>query len=293
MPKSPFDGIVTPDKLKAAADASRSSGRSVAAVLIGDNNVPREVVAKALAQFYRTEFVAYSAELPPPPDALLATLAYELCIYYECVPLSQADGRAVVLMADPRNLVASDDIARVIGGKITFKVSTREEIRSFLDRFHKIAPPSSPSGAVPAPVGAPDYTLAPRAALSPAAVPGAEGPEELVVGEMSVVVSLVNRFLVELAGGKAQELRIALAGDETAVVLRADSEWRLFTTLPGDRRRSLVQRLKIIAGLDILQRRKPQCGRLQIRSQGSTLHLLVATVPFGDGDEEIFAKQVS
>jgi type II secretory ATPase GspE/PulE/Tfp pilus assembly ATPase PilB-like protein len=284
MPKSPFEGILAPDKLKTASEEAAHSDCSIAAILIGKHNVPHDVIAKALAQFYRTEFIPYADERPVPPGDLLATLPYDYCVHHQCVPLSRDAARTVILMADPRDLTSCDDIARLLGGRVTFQVSTREAIRSFLDRFHKVAAPEAahPTAGLPATVGAPDYALAPATASS--------FESDVDPASAAAMDGLVNQLLEELYRRKADEMRIAAAGDQVVVLLRFGIDWQPFTFLPGTVRRQVVQRLKIMAALDILQRRKPQCGRLRLAAAGTTREVLIATVPFDDGDEELYIK---
>ena len=175
MAKSPFDGLVPADRLKDAESVARASGRSVAEVLQVEHSVSLEAIGKALASFYRTEFVPYSDAFPVPPADLLSVLPHDYCMHYPCVPLSRSEGRAVVLVADPRNLEVCDDLARLLGGRVTFKVSTCEEIRRFLDRFHpQTLPQPSGEGPIPPSVGAPDYSPGPPPL---ALVPGPEDQE--------------------------------------------------------------------------------------------------------------------
>jgi type II secretory ATPase GspE/PulE/Tfp pilus assembly ATPase PilB-like protein len=109
----------------------------------------------------------------------------------------------------------------------------------------------------------------------------------------STIVRLANQLIVDAYKRGASDIHIEpyAARSDTVIRMRIDGRCVEYQRLPASYRRALVSRLKIMARLDIAERRKPQDGKIKFRlPQGRDLELRVATIPTAQGDEDIVMR---
>ena len=106
------------------------------------------------------------------------------------------------------------------------------------------------------------------------------------------VIALVNRIVVDAVHKGASDIHIEPEGRENPVVVRfrVDGECHDFAELPGSLCSSLISRIKIMAKLDISERRKPQDGKIRYRLGSSIVELRVATLPTVNGNEDVVMR---
>ena len=106
------------------------------------------------------------------------------------------------------------------------------------------------------------------------------------------VIALVNRIVVEAVRRGASDIHIEPEGmdNPVAVRFRIDGECHEFAELPGALRSSLISRIKIMAKLDIAERRKPQDGKIRYRLDDKIVELRVATLPTVNGNEDVVMR---
>ena len=108
----------------------------------------------------------------------------------------------------------------------------------------------------------------------------------------STVIRLVNRIILDAYRAEASDIHIEPAGTEgpLRVRLRVDGECRGYQELPGALHRSLVARIKIMASLDISERRKPQDGKIRLYTRTGQIELRVATLPTVNDNEDVVLR---
>jgi type II secretory ATPase GspE/PulE/Tfp pilus assembly ATPase PilB-like protein len=276
---SPYDGLlrahkVTQDQIDQAAAQGQKNGLSTEQVLITTFKVPKEELGKSLGDFYKTPFIAYSSGYPIPME-LLERFTRDFLKHHIFVPISKAGNRATVLMANPRNLTLRDDIARRLGMDIVVNVATREDIFEFIDSFLGVPKPTN--SAAFSDIISEIESQEPGAGKGEAA-PGDESVKEDDVG----MVRLVNQIIEQAYDRGASDIHIEpyLDGD-VHVRVRIDGVCTdLMEPLPKKFGRNIVARIKIMANLDIAERRFPQDGKIRFKNFGSRdIELRVATIP--------------
>src|SRR5205823_8643073 len=109
----------------------------------------------------------------------------------------------------------------------------------------------------------------------------------------SVIVRLLHQLLTEAYRQGASDIHIEPDGpqEETSIRFRVDGRCYDYLKVPGSYRRALVSRLKIMAHLDIAERRKPQDGKIKVRMDDRDVELRVVTLPTaGMGNEDIVLR---
>ena len=276
---SPYDGLlrnhkVTQDQIDQATAAGQKNGLSTEQVLMNTFKVSKEELGKSLSDFYKSPFVSFTTGYPIPME-LLEKFTRDYLKHHVFVPISKAGNRATVLMANPRNLTLRDDISRRLGMEIVVNVATREDIYEFVDSFLGV-PKAANSAAF-------SDIIDEIESQEPGAGKGEGGPGEEAVKEDDVgMVRLVNQIIEQAYDRGASDIHIEpyIDGD-VHIRVRVDGVCTdLMEPLPKKFGRNIVARIKIMANLDIAERRFPQDGKIRFKNFGSRdIELRVATIP--------------
>ena len=249
-------GVIGEDQL-AHALASSPPGERIGQTLLRLGMVDELEVAHALASQLGLEFVDLTGTTPHPlaVDRVPSRLAER----HQLVPLSFDDGLLTIAMADPADVVALDDIRVVSGVRGIRRLSAAA---SDVERLRRRA-----------------Y----RADAQQDAIDEAAGTEEQDadddVVEEQPVVKLVTSILDDAVTSRASDIHVEPHADGVRVRLRVDGVLREAMDLPRSLGRQVSSRLKIMASMDIAERRLPQDGRAEAKVNGQPVDLRVSTMP--------------
>jgi type II secretory ATPase GspE/PulE/Tfp pilus assembly ATPase PilB-like protein len=288
-------------------------------ILLAMGSLTEEDLARALAAKFHLPFVDLDHERIDPRAASL--LPRSLIERSSILPIASDDRTLTVAIADPlavdaldeaaiyanrrlREVVASPSqiarhSARVLASLDASPVNTRGDERL----LHKTS--ARPQSLPPPPAQHPEATTRlslkpslaapPSQSLKPAQVPtprDARPPPRIVEGDEpqsdTDVVALVDHLLLDAVRRGASDIHIEPVGPErpTLIRLRIDGDCVRYRELPGPLGAQLVARLKIMASLDIAERRRPQDGKLQLRTPERTVEFRIATIPTVDRNED-------
>jgi type IV pilus assembly protein PilB len=190
------------------------------------------------------------------------------------LPLTrEMNGRVLVAVTDPTNVFALDDVRAYLRvSELEVAVTTEADLRSALTRVWSL----SDDGAT-------------AAVLSDLAEENSRDIEaEIAAGiaenDDAPVVKLVDMILKEAVGQGASDVHIEPQATEVVIRFRVDGQLRDVMTVPKAAGPSLSSRLKIIAGLDIAERRRPQDGRARVVIGGENVDIRMSTLPAMPGE---------
>jgi type IV pilus assembly protein PilB len=252
-------GFVSETQAKEAVEASRSTGTTPEQVLIGNGSLNHDQLARALAERYGLDHLDLSVFSVDMTAANLVTSA--VAKRYQAVPVAYADKRTLmVAMADPSNVLAVDDIAIMTGFEVRVAVAAPEDITALISRLTHLD----------------DAVGDPEALLE-------EEQEEVVElhesAEDAPVIKLVNQIVAQAVERRASDVHLAPHGHDLRVRFRVDGVLHDVTTIPRRMAPGVVSRVKIMAELDISERRLPQDGRVGLVVDGHHVDLRVVTLP--------------
>ncbi|HEU4995174.1 MAG TPA: ATPase, T2SS/T4P/T4SS family [Gemmatimonadaceae bacterium] len=187
---------------------------------------------------------------------------------YRVLPLRAAEGALEVATADPLNLDCERAIAFATGRSVRFALASPSSIASALDAAYRDEPPPAPAMDV-------QHLSADIDGAPPA-------PDE---ADTASTARLVDDLLAEGIAGRASDIHIEPEERGIVVRHRVDGVLRQVRTLPRSVAPSLVSRLKILCGLDIADRLRPQDGRARIAVNGVAVDLRVSTLPASHGEK--------
>jgi type II secretory ATPase GspE/PulE/Tfp pilus assembly ATPase PilB-like protein len=279
-------GVVSEKDLEAAVSNARVNNTSVEKVLIEDYDVPKEELGKSLAAYFGTQFFSYDGAATIPAD-LRDRVPSEMWKKYVCAPVERRPGVLVVAVDDPQDLTRLDGIrAMSLAPRYDFWVGMKHEILAYIGASYgeKVETASTDSADLA------------KIIDQLGEGEGTAEEEEKDVPEIdetdSGIVKLANQLIIEAYNRGASDIHVEPDGSKNPCVirLRVDGDCQKFMEIPGPHRNALVQRLKIMAKLDISERRKPQDGKIRFKYSKGTIELRVATIPTTNQNEDVVMR---
>jgi len=259
--------------LAVPAAQATTIGRALATLGLAEESVVAAVIASAL----HLEFV--DGELPAISEDVAKLLPAEFCRKARVAPLGWAGNVLRVAMSDPMNDSVLQDVRFRTGKKTVAVVATQ----AWVERLTAQIYPE---------IGAPSYDM--LANVNPAGeVEAANETEYDLVDPATLekdtklppIVRLVNLILSDAASAGASDVHIEPHEAFLQVRQRVDGLLRDVLTVPHHLQDQTISRFKIISGMDITERRKPQDGRSRLRFQGRRIDLRVSTLPTQFGEK--------
>jgi general secretion pathway protein E/type IV pilus assembly protein PilB len=271
-------GLISAEQLEEALNEQRASGERLDRVLVRKGYASREQVLAALGDQFHMPVVDLATVQVEPK--VLEALPSKLVYRQSCVPISRSDDRLVIATSDPFGLEALDELRLVTGCAIDLVLADEDDLRKFIrvhygvgtDTLDQMSADAGPADAV---VGA------------DSAVAG-----EIEQAQEASVIKLVNDLLVEAISERATDVHIEPYEHELIVRYRIDGVMLRANVPPTIHRfaPAIVSRLKIMANLNIAEKRLPQDGRITFRHRAERagiqeFDLRVSVIPmlFGEG----------
>ncbi|MBI5777369.1 MAG: Flp pilus assembly complex ATPase component TadA, partial [Nitrospirae bacterium] len=284
---------ITQAELDNAIAESRKGAQDLETILLDKYKIPKTELVKSLSQFYKCPHVEYDEKIIPDPD-LLKPLNIEFLKKNFWMPLRRDKTVIEVLIDDPNDLDKIQDIKRSFPGQsIKFSVCLRRDIGQFVKRATGAAAasaqPAAPGMTDPGSLDELQAMMIDEASEEAAADASAdEGMSE----NDSTVVKLANKIIIDAYKMNASDIHVEPYGEkkETVVRFRVDGTCQEYMKVPPAFRRALVSRLKIMATLDIAERRKPQDGKIKFKMADKEIELRVATIPTAGYNEDVVMR---
>jgi len=264
-------GVITEDQLVDALAEQVGTQRALGRVLIDRGLIAEEDLVSALAEQMGYEYVDLSQSTPDPSAA--ATLSPSLARRYHALPVRWEGSRLVVAMCDPRNVLAVDDIRSRTGKELKVVVASPAAMAAAISKLGSIEGDAE--------------------AISAEAAENieSESADQLTslqeVHEEAPIVKLVNLLITEAVTDRASDIHVEPGQDDVRVRYRIDGVLHERMRLRKSIQNGVISRLKIMADIDIAERRTPQDGRVTKRIGGRDIDLRVATLPTVFGEKVV------
>ncbi len=254
-------GLVTPEQLSHALAEHRAQGRSLGRVLVDLSILTESQLVAALATQIGLKFVDlgdYAVD-----GSAVGRIPDHMARRHYAIPVGFEDGKLVVAMADPANVFAVDDIRSVTKMEVKPVVATRADVTAAIDRFYR------------ADSGLDDLTSAMDS--------GPDESEDLSkvreAVEEAPIVKYVNLLITQAIQDRASDIHLEPTESDLRVRFRIDGVLHEVMRSPKTIQAGVISRLKIMAEINIAEKRIPQDGRLSVNTQGKKIDLRVATLP--------------
>ncbi|MDD2747528.1 MAG: GspE/PulE family protein [Acidithiobacillus ferrooxidans] len=263
------NGIITAAQLDMALTQQRGSGRKLGQELIAQHLVTEEDLLNFLARQLHLERIDLSRQALDPQ--LVSRLPESLARRYRAIPLRDQGERYVVGMADPTDLPALDAISRAMGKPVKLALISETELLRVLPQLY----------------GAVSKSAELRDALGDTVNTPVSPPLLESSAEDAPVVRLLNAIFTDAARLQASDIHFEPEESGLRVRLRVDGVLREHLRLDSRLTPLIASKLKVMANLDIAERRLPQDGRTHLALEGKAYDVRMATMPVQDGESVV------
>ena len=269
--------VVGEEELGNCLNKAAESDRSLSRILVEDGIVKEEELLMALSE--ETHLPPINVEKVQPDDTLADVLPEHLAKYYGVVPVAKMGSTLTLAVSNPFDILQLDDIQIVTGCDIRPVLSTDLSIEKAIPEVYNKG--NQLVQDLLNNIDDPDVELK-------------ENKDEVeditdVAGDagQAPVVKLVNLIVFQGIQKKASDIHIEPMEKKVRVRYRLDGVLQESISPPKKMHNAVVSRIKIMCGMDIAEKRKPQDGKFQIRVSGRTIDFRVSTLPIIHGEKVV------
>ncbi|GAB4396257.1 MAG: ATPase, T2SS/T4P/T4SS family [Rhodoferax sp.] len=294
-------GYITPEQLRQALQQQqRERNMPLGQLLIQLGFITRHDLNVALARKMGYPLVDVSV-FPIEPEAL-RRIALPTAQRLAVLPLLARQGLTVVASADPTRREMIDELEFVTQGRVVAALGDEVAIaEAMLPAYQRVgldeASPRDSDAPEPDPQDASSAQLLEWMALQDLTSEEPDVKDDPVMQSDNTLVRLVNSMIIEAARRGVSDIHVECQPrrEKVRIRFRQDGQLSLYLELPHNYRAAVVARLKIMANLDISEKRKPQDGKIDFRrfSPKHRLELRVATIPTTAGLEDVVLRLLS
>jgi MSHA biogenesis protein MshE len=267
-------GLITDTQLGEALTAQKTSGRKLGRTIIDNGWVDEVQIAKALARQLRAPFVDMSKRSVRPEVARLLpeTQARRL----RALPLEETPGGVRVGMADPTDLAAYDEIARLVKREVELAVVAESQLLSAIDRsYHHTEEIAGLAKELGTELASVHEELGDLLGLNSAST------------EDAPVVRLLCSVFEEGLRVRASDIHIEPQERSLRIRYRIDGVLHVQTEADAKIANAVALRLKLMSGLDISEKRLPQDGRFAVKLKSGSVDVRISTMPTQYGESVV------
>ena len=257
-------GFATDEQVKDAVESSRSTGTTPEKVLLASNAISADQLARALAERYGLDHLDLSVFQVDMTAANCITTA--AAKRYHAVPVAFVGERTLlVAMADPSNVLAVDDIAIMTGREVRVAVAAPDDVAALISKLNRLDESVGEEAVEEQPQAGDVVDLR-------------ESPDD------APVVKLVNQIVAQAVELGASDVHLSPHEHDLRVRFRVDGVLQDITTVPRKTATGMISRVKIMAELNIAEKRLPQDGRVGLIVDGRRIDLRAVTLPSVHGE---------
>ncbi|MDR0932349.1 MAG: Flp pilus assembly complex ATPase component TadA [Victivallales bacterium] len=268
-------GMVTREQIDRAREEAKLSGGTLDTVecLKKDGALEERDLLTMLAQQYGMEVLDLSSyEIP---QEIIESLPSDIAARYNVVPVMKHDNVLTVAMSDPTDMETLDALRYVLGTEVDAVVASRAQIDNILDRHYRVGT-DSVEGYLAEISGDED--------MDTEIVTSNLGEKESMDDENAPIIRLVTQLIIDAFKMKASDIHLEPMEKRYRVRYRIDGALREMEGPPKYIQANFTSRVKIMARLDITEKRIPQDGRIQVTIGEKDVDLRVSSVPTVHGE---------
>jgi type II secretory ATPase GspE/PulE/Tfp pilus assembly ATPase PilB-like protein len=275
-------GVILPEVLAKTLASATASGTDPGRYLIEKVGIARAEVEKAVSNYYGVPFYKFSAKQQIPEDLRLR-LRVEFLRKICAVPIERSGPHLIVVIDDPHDIQRADALRSVESDReVAIQVGFRDEILACIEHSYGLRS---------------DVNVLLKELSTDESTGAVDEPSEDDEGgeedeSDSAIIKLANQIIIDAFQRGASDIHIEPYGKEenTRIRFRIDGDCIPYQDIPPLFRNPLVARFKIMARLDISEKRKPQDGKIRFRMRDRTIELRVATLPTVNGNEDVVMR---
>ncbi len=262
--------LVSPETIEKALALQRQTGGRMAQLMVEQGWLAEKDLLQSLSEQLGVPFVWLRPGVYDP--AAVTTIEREVALRLRVVPLFQVRGVILLATPDPQSVPAMDAVEDLTGCKVKPVLACSEEIRTTIEEAHS---------------GKQDLAEYIGDLQGDLELVESRSEDEGLIDQLasgSPVINLINGVIQRAVRDGASDIHIEPSRSRTRIRLRVDGVLYPIMAPPIEVHSALVSRLKVMASLDIAERRQPQDGRIQVMTQGRAVDLRFSSLPgiFGE-----------
>jgi len=273
---------LTESQLDEARQLAKKEKKTIESVLLNNFSITKPDLGRSLSEYYRCPFVEFNELEVGATPSCIQGIKEHFFRNTVCAPIREHAGTIIVALDNPHDLRKIDDIRRVLkANSFEFAVALKEDIEKFIDYFY---------GKYSLGEGNEDVfdqlELVDDEDVD-------EEEEGLASDADNIVVQIANKIIDDAYRKNASDIHLeSLTGKRGVQVrYRIDGDCLHYQTIPYNYKKALVSRIKIMANLDIAEKRLPQDGKIKFKTRsGKTIELRVATLPTTENNEDVVLR---
>ncbi len=248
------------------------NGESLEEVLIKSRVLDEKEVLEVLSEFYEFPYTLTISEREIDTE-LVKTLPISFAKKFRLIPFQRKNGKVVIIMSPPLDLYAIDEVQSLFGCEIEPVLALNHIVLDTINRVYERGKEMT-EGIEDDSTGISEYDL--------------QEPKDLLEAEDEApIIKFVNSLLFQAVKEKASDIHLECFEKELSVRFRKDGILHEITSVPKKLQASIISRVKIMAELDIAEKRKPQDGRIRVKVAGRDVDVRISTVPTTWGESVV------
>jgi general secretion pathway protein E len=248
------------------------NGESLEEVLIKSRVLDEQEVLEVLSEFYEFPYTLTIAEREIDTE-LVKTLPITFAKKFRLMPFQRKNGKVMIILAPPVDLYALDEIRSLFGCEIEPVLALNHTVIDTINRVYERGKEMT-EGIEDDSAGISEYDL--------------HEPKDLLEAQDEApIIRFVNSLLFQAVKEKASDIHLECFEKELSVRFRKDGILHEITSVPKRLQASIISRVKIMAELDIAEKRKPQDGRIRVKVAGRDVDVRISTVPTTWGESVV------
>ncbi len=281
------NGLITPEEWKSVQVEREKTGEPISIILSRLGLATENQVKNALELQYGVNYLSL-ARIDTPPQECITLLPEAIMRQHQLVTVAKDGNRVTVAMVNPNNLVALDDIKmRLKGMQVKLSVCTEEDFQRFMETIyakHLVSEKDKEEEKSTSFIDQ-EVDLSSMDVLQDIDDSADQDLERQASD--APIVKLANQILAKAIKNKISDIHIEPQEKEMTIRFRRDGVLSVDRKLPKQIVPAVVSRLKVMADLDIAERRLPQDGRIRVRLSGREIDFRVSTVPAKFGEKVV------
>lgn len=267
------EGLLSQDQLAISKITQENLGQDLGSVMIKKGFVTEAQLLEFLAKRLGIPYITLK-DNPPDPD-FVHKIPLHIAKQHHAIPLGLKNNKVIVAMANPFDSFARDDLKEILKSEIEVYLVSSGEIQELLHELHEKQAPEDKGEVI-------ELTTEQDAHN--------EASETRKMQEMALgpkIVAAVNNLIAKAHAEKASDIHVEPGRDKVKIRYRVDGLLRERGSMPTGMHLPVISRIKILANLDIAEKRVPQDGRIRIKLVGKPLDLRISTCPTQHGEKVV------
>ena len=275
--------VITAAQLDEALAAQRQGGEKLGSILIEKGIIKEEQLLQFLSQQCGISYITLSG-MPEIPEDVIASVPESIARQHKLIPFNRTKDRITIALADPLNVLILDDLKMMTGCDVHAALASESEINAALDKYYKSASSQDVLNEIVR-----QSQVSEDAAESIENIDQKQEAQAEIAFEKSAeeapVIKMVNLIMAGAVKAKASDIHVEVFAKELRIRYRIDGVLHVQPSPPKKYHGAISTRIKIMANLDIAERRIPQDGRLRLKIEGKEIDMRVSVLPCAPGEK--------